>query len=156
MNKTITVPRFKKALGYETDIKRSILMSKIRSKENKAERKLRLELWSKGIRYRKNYKKLPGSPDIVIKKNRLIIFIDGEFWHGYNWTKKKETIKANRGFWIPKIERNMQRDIEINIALEQKGFVVLRFWENQIKKDFDACVNIILERIKEFQKNYSE
>jgi len=147
MDKKIIVPRFKKTLGFETDICRSSLMGKIRSKENKAEKKLRIALWARGVRYRKNYKKLPGCPDIVINKSKLIVFVDGEFWHGYNWEEKKQKIKANRGFWIPKIERNMQRDIEINLALEALGYKVIRFWENQIKKEFDLCVQMVLDQL---------
>jgi len=143
----ITVLKFKKEFGFTTDSKRSNLMKKIRSQENKAERKLRLSLWAKGIHYRKNYKKLPGSPDIVINKSKLIIFVDGEFWHGYNWAQKKQKIQANRGFWIPKIERNMQRDGENNEALKKLGFTVIRFWENEIKRDLNGCLDTILNLI---------
>ncbi|QEM06763.1 very short patch repair endonuclease [Mucilaginibacter rubeus] len=147
MNNKINVPRFKKTLGFETDNKRSVLMSKIRSKENKAEKALRKSLWNQGVRYRKNYKKLPGCPDILINKSKLIVFIDGEFWHGHNWDQKKLRIKANREFWIPKIERNMQRDQEINNLLSSLGFKVIRFWEHQVKKDLEGCTNIILNHI---------
>jgi DNA mismatch endonuclease (patch repair protein) len=147
MDKKISVPKFKAKLGFTTDLKRSILMSKIRSKENKAEKVLRKALWNKGVRYRKNVKKLPGSPDIVINKSKLIVFVDGEFWHGYNWEQKKLKIQANRGFWIPKIERNMQRDKENNNALEELGFKVMRFWEKDIKKDLDVCTEKILHFI---------
>ena len=141
----ITVLKFKKSLGFETTVERSNLMKKIRSSENKAERELRLALWSKGIRYRKNYKKFPGSPDVLINKYKLAIFVDGEFWHGYNWENKKEKIGVNRAFWIPKIERNMQRDEENNLALKKLGFTVIRFWEQQIIKDLEGCVNVILD-----------
>ena len=72
---------------------------------------------------------------IVINKNKVIVFVDGEFWHGYNWEVKKKKIKTNRKFWIPKIERNMQRDKENSIALKKLGFKVLRFWEHEIVKD---------------------
>jgi len=148
MDKKIAVPRFKKALGFATTDVRSTLMSKIRSKENNAEKALRKLLWEKGIRYRKNYKKLTGCTDILISKYKLIVFIDGEFWHGHNWSQKKEKIKANRDFWIPKIERNMQRDQEINEALRGLGFTVIRFWENDIKKDITTCLDKILSFIE--------
>ena len=108
-------------------------------------------LWGLGIRYRKNVKKLPGTPDIVISKYKLAIFIDGEFWHGYNWEEKKKEIKSNRGFWIPKIERNMQRDKYSNQLLAEKGFTVYRFWDSQIKKEFVNCLFQILDYIDEFE-----
>ncbi|NVM64782.1 DNA mismatch endonuclease (patch repair protein) [Mucilaginibacter sp. SG538B] len=147
MDEKIFVPKFKKSLGFETTSNRSNLMKKIRSKENKAETKLRISLWNQGIRYRKNYKKLPGSPDIVINKSKVVVFVDGEFWHGYKWEEKKKKIKDNRGFWIPKIERNIQRDNENNLALTQLGYTVIRFWENQIKRDLEGCIAIVLDHV---------
>jgi DNA mismatch endonuclease (patch repair protein) len=143
----IKVPRFNEANGFYTTKERSHLMSKIKSKETKPEQKLRRFLWGLGIRYRKNVKKLPGTPDIAISKYKLIIFIDGEFWHGYNWEEKKQKIKSNRDFWIPKIERNMQRDRENNKILIEMGWNVIRFWEYEIKNEFNVCVNRILNCI---------
>lgn len=148
---TIKVPRFEEANGFYTTKARSELMSKIRSKETKSEIQLRKVLWGLGIRYRKNVKKLPGSPDIVISKFKLVIFIDGEFWHGFNWEEKKTKIKSNRGFWIPKIERNMQRDRQNNRALEENGWKVFRFWDSQIKKEFGVCLFQILEYIDYYE-----
>jgi DNA mismatch endonuclease (patch repair protein) len=144
MEKKIFVPKFKKELGFETSVERSAHMRKIKSKDTKAEIVLRKLLWNMGIRYFKNYKKLPGSPDIVISKNKLAIFVDGEFWHGYNWEIKKTKIKANREFWIPKIERNIQRDRQNDLDLNKSGYTVLRFWEHQVKKDLEACIASIL------------
>jgi DNA mismatch endonuclease (patch repair protein) len=123
-------------------------MRKIRSTETKPEQLLRKELWKVGIRYRKNVKALPGSPDIVVRKKLLVVFVDGEFWHGYNWEAKKKKIKTNRKFWIPKIERNMQRDKENTKALKKLGFMVLRFWGHQIKKDLEKCINKIKSTLK--------
>lgn len=143
MSSKIIVPRFKAELGYKTTPERSKLMSKIKSTQTKAEILLRKELWKVGVRYRINVKKLPGCPDIVLRKSRLVIFVDGEFWHGYNWETKKGKIKANRDFWIPKIERNIQRDQQNKLALEQLGYTVLRFWEHQIKKDLTGCIEEI-------------
>jgi len=140
----IKVLKFKKELGFQTTVERSTLMSKIRSVETKPEQSLRKKLWESGVRYWINVKALPGSPDIVIRKSMLVVFVDGEFWHGYNWEVKKTKIKTNRKFWIPKIERNMQRDIENNKALKKLGFKVLRFWEQEIKKDSNKCVNKIM------------
>ncbi|MBJ6367618.1 very short patch repair endonuclease [Snuella sedimenti] len=140
----IKVPRFNEASGFYTTKKRSKIMSKIRSKNTKPELLFRKTLWAKGIRYRVDSKQLPGRPDISIKKYKLAIFIDGEFWHGYNWSERKKTIKKNREFWIPKIERNLQRDKEVNLQLYEMGFSVFRFWANEIKTDLNRCVNDVL------------
>ena len=136
----IAVPRFNEANGFYTTKGRSELMAKIKGVNTKPELKLRKALWGMGFRYRKNVKKLPGSPDLVFYKFKLAIFVDGEFWHGYNWEEKREKIKSNRDFWIPKIERNMQRDRQNRSKLENEGWVVLRFWEQEIYKDFDNCI----------------
>jgi DNA mismatch endonuclease, patch repair protein len=145
----IQVPRFSEANGFYTTKERSVLMGKIKSKNTKPEQKLRKILWALGLRYRLNVKSLPGKPDIVLRKYKLVIFIDGEFWHGYNWQEKKDKIKSNRAFWIPKIERNIQRDMEVNQQLIQMGFTVIRFWDHQINKDFNWCLQIILDSIAE-------
>ena len=147
VNRKIKVLKFKKELGFQTTLERSALMSKIRSTETKPEQLLRKELWKVGVRYRINVKVLPGSPDIVVRRSMLIIFVDGEFWHGYNWDIKKKKIKTNRKFWIPKIERNIQRDTENTVALKKLGFRVLRFWEHEIKKDSGKCVKKIMSLI---------
>jgi len=140
----IKVPRFNEASGFYTTKKRSKIMSKIRGKNPKPELLFRKALWAKGIRYRVNNTQLPGKPDISIKKYKLAIFIDGEFWHGYNWDERKETIKSNRRFWIPKIERNLQRDKEVNQALQEMGYMVFRFWINDVKTELGKCINDIL------------
>jgi DNA mismatch endonuclease (patch repair protein) len=145
----IIVPRFNEANGFYTTKQRSELMSKIKSQNTKPELKLKKTLWNLGFRYRKNVKKLPGTPDIVFPKDKIVIFVDGEFWHGYNWEEKKTKIKTNRDFWIPKIERNIQRDKRNNQLLSESGWYVLRFWEHEIKKDFEDCINQI---INYFQK----
>lgn len=125
-------------------------MAKIKSQDTKPELKLRKTLWHLGFRYRKNVRKLPGSPDIVYSKYKLAIFVDGEFWHGYDWHNKIDKIKTNRGFWVPKIERNMQRDNENNQSLSEMGWYVMRFWEREIIKDLDGCTNRIISYIEEY------
>lgn len=126
---------------FETTPERSKRMSDIRGKNTQPELILRKALWEKGIRYRLNVKKLPGKPDIVIGKAKLAIFIDGEFWHGYNWEEKKLRIKANRDYWIPKIENNMARDLRNTADLEALGYKVLRFWEHEIRKNLEECIS---------------
>lgn len=143
----IVVPRFNEASGFYTTKQRSELMSKIKGKNTTPEITLRKALWALGIRFRIDYKSLPGKPDIVNKKHGIVIFVDGEFWHGYNWEEKKKKIKANREFWIPKIERNMQRDRENNTKLERQGYKVFRFWEHEVKNELERCLNNILEYI---------
>ena len=120
-------------------------MSHIRSKDTKIECVLRKALWEKGIRYRKNYKRLPGSPDIAITKYKIAIFCDSEFFHGYNWEQKRERVSTNREFWIKKIERNMKRDRENDKSLRFLEWTVIRFWGHEIIKDPDGCVRAIEE-----------
>lgn len=103
----------------------------------------RKALWKANVRYRVDSKNLPGKPDVSIKKYKLAIFIDGEFWHYYNWDKRKKTIKSNRAFWIPKIERNIQRDREVNQQLIEKDYTIFRFWEHEIKNELTKCINDI-------------
>ena len=146
----IFVPKFCEANGFYTTKVRSDLMRKIKSQNTKPEIKLRKALWNLGYRYRKNLKKLPGTPDIVYSKQRLAIFVDGGFWHGYNWAEKMNSIKSNRNFWIPKIERNMQRDHMNNQLLSQDGWYVMRFWEHEINKDFHGCVNRVISYLQAY------
>ncbi len=122
-------------------------MQAIKSKDTSIERMLRKALWHEGIRYRKNYKLLPGKPDIAITRYRIAVFCDSDFWHGYDWPVRNERIKSNREYWIPKIERNMERDKEVTARLEADGWTVLRFWEWQIRKHLDDCVNQICEAV---------
>lgn len=122
-------------------------MSHIRSKDTSIELILRQKLWRKGYRYRKNYRNLPGKPDIALPKYRIAIFCDSEFWHGYNWNIKKKKITTNREYWIAKIEGNIARDQKINKQLEDMGWRVLRFWGKDIKKHLDECVSIIEEAV---------
>lgn len=152
----IKVPRFREEDGFYTTKKRSKIMSKIRGKNTKPELLFRKALWSRGVRYRINNKQLPGTPDISIKKYKLGIFIDGEFWHGYNWDEKKDAIKSNREFWIPKIERNMQKDEEVNTQLEELGYTVFRFWSGEVTKDLERCINDITVYLESFPFYYQD
>ncbi len=117
-------------------------MQHIRSKDTSIEIKLRLALWEKGIRYRKNYSKLPGKPDIAITRHRIAIFCDSSFFHGRNFDIKKP-VATNHEFWDAKIKRNMQRDIEVNQKLENLGWTVIRFWDIDINKHLEECVDKI-------------
>lgn len=127
-----------------TSPSRSYNMSRIRSKNTRVEILLRKALWAKNIRFRIHPDKIMGSPDIFIAKYKLVIFIDGDFWHGYNWAAARERLKSNKEFWVAKIERNMQRDNQVNLYFDEKGFTVMRFWEHQIKTRLDECVNQVM------------
>lgn len=118
-------------------------MKQVRNKDSKIEVILRKELWSRGIRYRKNVNRIYGKPDIAFIGMKIAVFCDSEFWHGYNWDERKKDFKSHQEFWIPKIERNMQRDIEVNEKLESEGWLVLRFWGNDIKKKTAECADQI-------------
>lgn len=145
----IKVPRFNEESGFYTTPERSKIMGKIRGKNTKPELAFRKALWEAGYRYRIDYKKLTGKPDIALKKYKTVIFIDGEFWHGYNWEERKHKIKTNREFWIAKIERNIQRDEEVNDALDEKGYKVFRFWETEVKKDLERCLEEVLTHLEQ-------
>lgn len=137
----------KSKYGFETTQQRSNLMRKIKGKNTIPEILLRKALWRLGYRYRLNVSKLPGKPDILIQKSQVVVFIDGEFWHGYKWKQKKPRIKSNREYWIKKIEGNMKRDRKNDKALEAMGYTVIRFWEQEIKKNTEYCVAKIIAHI---------
>ena len=124
-------------------------MQNIKQKDTKIEIMLRKALWNKGYRYRKNYKVLPGRPDIVLTKYKIAIFCDGEFFHGKDWEVLKPRLENsnNSEFWISKISRNRERDDEVNKRLLFEGWTVIRFWGNDIKKNVDECVKVIEECI---------
>ncbi len=126
-------------------------MQHIRSNNTKIEIILRKALWHRGYRYRINYKKLPGKPDIVLTKYKIAIFCDGEFFHGKDWEVLKPRLEKgdNGSFWISKISRNRERDDEINKKLLFMGWTVIRFWGNDIKKNTDECIRVIEETIFE-------
>ena len=124
-------------------------MQAVHNKDSKIETTLRKELWSRGIRYRKNVKTVYGHPDIAFLGRKVAVFCDSEFWHGYDWENSKEKIKTRREFWIPKIERNIQRDKEVSQKLEADGWTVLRFWGKEIIKHPKECADIIQKCLEE-------
>jgi DNA mismatch endonuclease (patch repair protein) len=128
-------------------------MSRVKSTDTSIENLLRKALWREGIRYRKNYKKLPGKPDIVITKYKIAIFCDGEFWHGKAWNTTKEKLKSNRDYWVNKIERNINRDNKTDKELEKMGWVIFHFWGKQIEHNLAGCVSEIKQTIYEVENN---
>jgi DNA mismatch endonuclease (patch repair protein) len=126
-------------------------MQHVRSKNTSIEVILRKALWNRGIRYRTNYKELPGKPDIVITKYKIAVFCDSEFFHGKNWDELHDQLKRgnNAQYWISKIERNRNRDIQVEKQLSELGWTVMRFWGEDIKKHTDDCVKEIESMIIE-------
>ncbi|HHK5989111.1 very short patch repair endonuclease [Neisseria sp. P0009.S008] len=119
-----------------------------KSKGTKPELALAKAMWALGLRYRKNSGSIFGKPDFSFKKYKVAVFVDGEFWHGKDWEQKKAEIKGNREFWIAKIERNIQRDIEVTGRLKAEGWTVLRFWSNDVVKDTTSCAEKVKEIIR--------
>lgn len=128
------------------------IMSAIKSKNTRPELKLRRALWNRGLRYRVNYRELPGKPDIVFTKWKVAVFCDGDFWHGNNWVIRglsslQEELSGYSQYWKDKIIRNIERDKENDMALKSLGWKVVRFWESDIKRDIDSCVKTVEETI---------
>lgn len=116
-------------------------MSRIRSKETKPEVRFRKALWHLGLRYRKNWNKLPGSPDIALTRQKIAIFVDGDFWHARNHQEHPgEQVASNREYWQQHLARNVERDKENNDALTELGWLVLRFWASDIEHDIERCI----------------
>lgn len=108
-----------------------------RKRDTKPEVLLRKALWGEGLRYRKNVSTLPGKPDIVFPGPRVVVFCDGDFWHGKDWESRRPKLArgTNAPYWVRKIERNMERDGEHRAQLQANGWTVLRYWESDIKSD---------------------
>jgi DNA mismatch endonuclease (patch repair protein) len=124
-------------------------MQHIKANDTRIEVLLRKALWQKGFRYRKNYKELPGTPDIVLTQYKIAIFCDGEFFHGKDWEVLMPRLEKsnNSEFWISKISKNREHDDVVNKKLLFMGWTVIRFWGNDIKKNTDECVKVIEETI---------
>ena len=124
------------------------IMSAVKSKNTSPEMRLRRALWNKGLRFRVNLKTLKGKPDIVFSRAKLVVFCDGDFWHGHNWVIRglsslDEELQRYDEFWRAKILRNVERDKEVTKVLEDDGWTVLRIWESTIKSDLDGCVQLV-------------
>ena len=128
---------------------RSYNMSCIKGKNTKPEELVRKFLFANGFRYRKNDKRLPGSPDIVLPKYKTVIFVNGCFWHGHEGCKYFVWPKSNKEFWENKIKANIERDNKKINQLVERGWKVITVWECELKKDFEAVMqNLITEVTK--------
>lgn len=141
-----------------TKEKRSKIMRAIKSKDTKEEVRLAKALWHRGHRYRKHDKSIFGTPDLSFKKYKIAVFIDGEFFHGKDWEKVKSRLDSNKEYWINKIERNRNRDIEVNGYLASKGWTVLRFWSKDVQRKCYTTVRTIEKEIENACKriNYQQ
>lgn len=120
-------------------------MSRNRAKDTRPEVRLRKALYHQRLRYRKNYRKLPGTPDIALTRQKIAIFVDGDFWHARGHeTHPGEQVTTNKEYWGKHLSRNVERDREVTDTLTEQGWLVLRFWESDIKRNLEACVNTIL------------
>ena len=126
-------------------------MQAVKSTGSAIETMLAKELWKRGYRYRKNNTSVYGKPDLTFKKLKIAVFVDGEFWHGKDWETRKQDHKSNVKFWHSKIERNMERDKEVNLHLSNEGWTILRFWGKEIKSNLQQCIQSIEDTIKNAQ-----
>lgn len=131
-----------------TPAQRSKIMSAIRSTNTKDEVRLAKALWHLGYRYRKNNRSVYGTPDLTFKKLKIAIFVDSEFFHGKDWETQKDRVKTNTDYWQKKIERNKQRDSEVNAFLKSHQWSVIRFWSQEIEDDLESCLAKIQSEIK--------
>ncbi len=129
-------------------------MQAVKNKDSKIEIMLGKALWSKGYRYRKNDKTVFGKPDFTFKKYKIAVFCDSEFWHGKNWQERKHDHKTNIEFWHKKIERNIERDKEVNAKLNKQGWRIIRFWGQDIKKNLLFCVEKVVKAINEEKRKH--
>jgi DNA mismatch endonuclease Vsr len=127
-------------------------MQAVKASGSKIETVLAKELWRLGYRYRNNDKTVYGLPDLTMKRYKLAIFVDSEFWHGKNWKKHKYDHKSNQEFWFKKIERNIQRDKEVNYYLLKSGWNILRFWGLDVNKNLRNCTDKIIAIINESKR----
>ena len=133
--------------GYRSIATVSRNMSAIKRSGSRIERTLAAAMWKSGLRYRKQYP-IVGRPDFAFPHAKVTVFCDSEFWHGYGWGEsRKAEFRKNSAFWIAKIERNIERDREVNNQLQLHGWIVLRFWGNEIQHDTKECVRRVQEAL---------
>ena len=129
--------------------KRSWNMSRIRGKDTSIEVKVRKYLFSQGFRFRKNDKRLPGKPDVVLPKYHTVIFVHGCFWHRHTGCKDATTPKTRTEFWIDKFEKNVANDRIHRETLEAAGWNVITLWECDIKKGFDVTMENVVRELND-------
>jgi len=128
-----------------TPEQRSFCMSRIKGKDTGLEMRVRSALHRRGLRFRKHVKDLPGKPDVVFRKVRVAVFVDGDFWHGYRFPTWEDKVSD---FWKKKINRNRERDAANHRKLRQMEWTVIRLWQHEVEEDFDACIDRILAAVR--------
>ncbi len=128
-----------------TPEQRSFCMSRIKGKDTGLEMRVRSALHRRGLRFRKHVKDLPGKPDVVFRKARVAVFVDGDFWHGYRFPSWEDKVSD---FWKKKINRNRERDAANHRKLRQMEWTVIRLWQHDVEADFDACIDRILAAVR--------
>jgi DNA mismatch endonuclease, patch repair protein len=134
---------------HPSSLSSSLSKQKNPSANTKHERVLRSLLWKQGLRYRKNVRSLPGKPDLVFTRARLVVFCDGDFWHGRTWPALSRKLKhgSNSAYWIAKIKRNRERDKQTTASLRRDGWTVLRVWETDILRSPEAIAENICRSV---------
>ena len=127
-----------------TPEQRSYCMSRIKGKDTGLEVRLRSELHKRGLRFRKHVKELPGKPDIVFSRARVVVFVDGDFWHGYRFPSWEHKVSD---FWKNKISKNRERDRKNHNRIRSMGWKVIRLWQHEIKRNFDRCIERVISTV---------
>ena len=127
-----------------TPAQRSYCMSRIKGKDTGLETRVRSELHKRGFRFRKHLRELPGKPDIVFTKARVAVFLDGDFWHGFEFSTWQHTVTS---FWRGKISKTIERDRKYDHQLRDMGWTVLRLWQHEVGQDFAASINHITSAV---------
>ena len=142
-------PRFDKL--NPSSVSASHCKKQTSSEDTTPERLLRASLFRVGLRFRKNAKTVTGKPDVIFVSARVAVFIDGDFWHGNDWRKRRLRLSngSNRAYWVAKIQANIRRDREVSRALTKAGWDVLRFWESDIRTSLDAISRKVLAVVKD-------
>jgi DNA mismatch endonuclease (patch repair protein) len=122
---------------------RSYCMSQVRNKRTGLEQIVAKALRREGLKFERNHRDLPGSPDFVIARLRTAVFVDGDFWHGYRFPRWADSLKP---FWKEKIQRNRTRDRRAHAALRRRGWRVVRLWQHELKDSVEGCLNRILNK----------
>jgi DNA mismatch endonuclease (patch repair protein) len=133
-----------------TPQQRSYCMSRIKGKDTGLEMRVRSALHRRGLRFRKHLKDLPGKPDIVFRKARVAVFVDGDFWHGYRFPSWEDKVSD---FWKKKINKNRERDAANHRKLRQMDWTVIRLWQHEVEEDFDACIDRILAAVRRHEED---
>ena len=128
-----------------TPEQRSYCMSRIKGKDTGLETRVRSELHKRGFRFRKHLKELPGKPDVVFTKAKVAVFIDGDFWHGYRFSTWEHKVSD---FWKTKISKNRERDAKNHRRLRNMGWTVIRLWQHDLERDFEASIGKVVSALK--------